>query len=109
LSQLNSIAIPFGVIVPYSIVYMSCNLDHVLHNTQNATTEEKIENSILFADKYDDPVEFERFFGREEINVPGDYSETWKYIQNDNRSLSRCSNFSLCIEKYKSKQKIEKQ
>ena len=35
--------------MPYSIFYMSCNLDHVLHNKRNSTKEEKQEDSVVFA------------------------------------------------------------
>lgn len=28
-------------IIPYKVYYMSCNMDHVLHNIQNSTDEEK--------------------------------------------------------------------
>jgi len=34
--------------IPYKIYYMSCNLDHVLHDKPNATDEEKKANSLDF-------------------------------------------------------------
>lgn len=88
-------------LIPYSIYYMSCNLDHVLHNMRNATDEQKRINSIIFGDNYDDPVMFEAFFNNSSIRVNGTYQETWDYIKIGKRSLSRCSNFWLCIDKYK--------
>ena len=103
LSSINIISIPFGHKVPYSIYYMSCNLDHVLHNKKNSTEQEKKEDSLLFSDNYDDPIKFEEFFNSKEIKVPGTYSDTWNYIAIDLHSLKRGSNFWLCINKYKSK------
>ena len=102
LCSLQKISIPKGVIVPYSIYYMSCNLDHVLHNKRNSTVSEKIANSIAFSDEYDDPYKFEMFFSRDDIKICGTYEDTWTYIQNGFQSLHKGSNFWLCIDKYKS-------
>ena len=38
--------------IPYKIYYMSCNLDHVLHDKPNATDDEKKTNSLAFTEKY---------------------------------------------------------
>lgn len=102
LCNLMEIAIPHGITVPYSIYYMSCNLDHVLHDKRNSTVEEKKNNSLDFSDKYDDPQLFERFFNEENIKINGTYEETWKYVQQGLNSLLRGSNFWLCINKHKS-------
>lgn len=83
--------------IPYELYYMSCNLDHVLHNKRNSTTIEKIENSESFSCVYDDPIKFIEFFNNEEINVNGDYVSTWNYIKMDNNSLKRHSNFFLLL------------
>ena len=37
--------------IPYKIYYMSCNLDHVLHDNPNTTDEEKKINSLAFTEK----------------------------------------------------------
>lgn len=37
--------------VPYRVYYMSCNLDHVLHNKRNSTDEEKETDAYAFAKK----------------------------------------------------------
>ena len=37
--------------VPYRIYYMSCNLDHVLHNKRNSTEDEKENDAYAFAKK----------------------------------------------------------
>lgn len=103
LSNISQIKIPTGIIVPYSIYYMSCNLDHVLHNKRNSTKSEKIEDSITFADQYDDAELFEKFFNGEEIKISGTYKKTWEYVQIGLNSLKRGSNFWLCIDNHKSK------
>lgn len=103
LSNLSEISIPTGIVVPYSIFYMSCNLDHVLHNKRNSTKAEKKENSILFADNYDEAEVFESFFNGEDIKINGTYKETWDYIQIELNSLKRSSNFWICIENYKNR------
>ncbi len=101
LSSLKEISIPYGIKVPYSIFYMSCNLDHVLHNKRNSTQAEKIENSISFSDTYDDPHKFEAFFSSADIKIDGSYDETWRYIQEGYRSLIKGSNFWICLNNYK--------
>lgn len=101
LASLSKIAIPYGVVVPYSIFFMSCNLDHVLHNKRNSTKVQKQEDSLKFADNYDDPEKFESFFNASDVVILGTYSETWAYIQIEFNSLKRGSNFWLCIDSYK--------
>ncbi len=101
LASISQISIPNGIVVPYSIFYMSCNLDHVLHNKRNSTKEEKQEDSIVFADNYDDPEKFALFFNGSDIKIEGTYPETWKYAQIELNSLKRGSNFWICIDSYK--------
>jgi hypothetical protein len=97
LSSISEISIPYGVVVPYFIFYMSCNLDHVLHNKRNSTKEQKQTDSLVFADNYDDPRKFESFFNGSDIKIPGTYQETWNHIQIALNSLKRGSNFWICI------------
>ena len=88
--------------IPYQVYYMSCNLDHVLHDKRNSSIEEKKNNSIDFSDKYDSPQAFEKFFNEEKIKIDGTYEDTWKYVQQGSNSLLRGSNFWLCINNNKS-------
>ena len=101
LASISQISIPNGIVVPYSIFYMSCNLDHVLHNKRNSTKEEKQEDSVVFADNYDDPEKFASFFNGSDIKIEGTYPETWKYAQIELNSLKRGSNFWICINSHK--------
>ena len=63
------------------------------------TDDEKEELSDAFAEKYEGKVqEFIDFISDEEIAVPGEYKETWKYIEKGINSLQRHSNMHLIFE-----------
>lgn len=80
--------------VPCHMYYMSCNLDHVLYNEQNAEDSRKVELANDFQDKYiDNPDEFVTFMSNSSFTVLGDYNETWNFIKRDLNSLNRYSNF----------------
>ena len=82
--------------IPYEIYFFSTNLEHVLHNIQNAKDEEKIMLADKFEDRfYDKPEKFIEFIKSKEIALEGTYEETWNYIRKDNNSLKRCTNFNL--------------
>lgn len=88
-------------IIPYSIYYMSCNLDHVIHNERNLQPRLKKQSAIDFADKYDGKeFEFYSFLSTDEILKAHSFVDSWRYIQNKHMSLSRCSNLALYLEKY---------
>lgn len=80
----------------YDIYYMSCNLEHVLHDIQNANQEEKSKLAENLEDKfYDNPKEFINYMSSSCFTVKGEYKDTWQYIKNDTNSLKRYSNFHL--------------
>ena len=101
LISLKELKISKKILVPYSIYYMACNLEHTLHNKRNCTDKEKIEYSEMFASKYSDPIKFEQLFNSPEIKVDGTYEETREYVQQGKNSLKRGSNFWLCINRFK--------
>lgn len=80
---------------PYTVYYMSCNLDHVLYDKQNLDIEEK--------DNYADAF-YEAFKGKEFLfidfirtdavnGVPDtSFKETWDYIKTGLHSLERHTN-----------------
>lgn len=103
LIALTEIKISNKVKVPYSLYYMSCNLEHTLHNKPNCTIKEKIEYSKVFAKKYNDPIKFEQLFNSIEIKIEGTYKETREYVQQGTNSLKRGSNFWICIDYLKNK------
>ena len=76
--------------------YMSCNLEHVLHNIQNAVDNEKVNLAERLEDEYiDNPEEFVKFMSNSSFTVQGEYKETWEFIKKDLNSLNRYSNFHL--------------
>ena len=84
--------------IPYRILYMSCNLDHVLFDKQNSTKEEKEQDSLRFAICYRDRVpEFIKFIKESNFSVNLDYQNSWNYIKSERHSLERHSNFGLCL------------
>ncbi len=84
--------------IPYKIYYMSCNLDHVLHDKPNATDEEKKANSLAFTEMYYDDINaFIKFISESTFSQCTGYKESWDYIKQDNHSLERNSNLGLCF------------
>lgn len=91
-SMINSIS--------YKIYYMSCNLEHVLHNKlENLTDDEKKELANQFADKfYEKEYEFVKFINNSDFKVLGNYEDTWDFIKKDLNSVNRYSNFWLFFD-----------
>lgn len=86
--------------VPYRIYYMSCNLDHVLHNRRNSTDDEKETDAYAFAKKYKNDVEgFINFICNSDFSVNGDFKESWAYIEDGLNSIDRYTNLCICIMK----------
>ena len=78
---------------------MSCNLEHVLHNIQNAIQEEKAELSDDFLEKFvGQENDFIAFIKNPEWGVLGEYNESWKFIKQGTNSLKRYSNLGLIFE-----------
>ena len=99
-SEINSI--------PYEIYYMSCNLEHVLHNKlADITEDEKKELANKFADRfYEKEIEFIDFINNKEFKVLGDYKTTWNFIKEGLNSVNRYSNFWLFFETIKIKESM---
>jgi hypothetical protein len=90
-SEINSI--------PYNAYYLSCNLEHVLHNDANIDDNLKAEKAEEFSDSFfGREFEFLDFIRTESFNVAGEYEETWKFIKHGNNSLNRYSNLHLVFE-----------
>lgn len=84
--------------VPYRVYYMSCNLDHVLHNKRNSSDDEKEADAYVFAKKYKNDIDgFISFICDSEFSVNGDYKESWEYIEEGMNSIERYMNLGLCI------------
>lgn len=99
LVTINSLTIK-NVSIPYSIYFMSCNLDHVLYNLPNLSRKSKIRKATDFSDRFfGKETEFINFMLSPMIAIMGDYFQTWNKIQVGCMSLSRCSNFHLYFQK----------
>lgn len=84
--------------VPYRVYYMSCNLDHVLHNKRNSTDDEKEADAYAFAKKYKNNVKgFVNFICDSDFSVNGDYKESWTHIEKGLNSVDRYTNLGICI------------
>lgn len=80
---------------PYTIYYMSSNLDHVLYNQQNLDEDEKINYADTFYETFKGKEDvFIDFIKAEAVNGVPDTSlkATWDYIKNGMRSLERHTN-----------------
>lgn len=85
--------------IPYSVFYMSCNLDHALYNGLNLTDEEKEEKATQFAEKYKDDIPaFLTFIRESGFAVVDDYISSWSFIQQELHSLERYSNVGICFK-----------
>lgn len=89
--------------IPYEMYYMSCNLDHVLHDKlEDISEDEKKELANKFADRfYEKEIEFIDFINNKDFKVLGDYKATWDFIKKDLNSVNRYSNFWLFFENLK--------
>ena len=84
--------------IPYKVYYMSCNLDHVLYNLQNATDKEKEDHALEFSEKYIDNIDdFISFLCNSDFSRCDSYEDSWKFIKAGNHSLERYSNLGLCF------------
>lgn len=84
--------------IPYRMYYMSCNLDHVLHDKQNSTDEEKESDALTFAKRYRRDVDgFVRFIAASDFSVTSNYAESWNFIAQGLHSLERHTNLGLCL------------
>jgi hypothetical protein len=73
-------------------------MDHVLHNKQNSSDEEKEKDALLFAKKYKQDIEgFIKFIAESDFSVRSNYVESWNYIKQECHSLERHTNLGLCL------------
>ncbi len=85
--------------VPYGLYYFSRNMEHALHGRGETLTDRaKVELANEFRRRFDgDPEGFKRFVGGTDVLVPGDYRQTWDYLEDEAHSLERGSNIALAV------------
>lgn len=97
LNRLSSTVSVWGK-VPYSVYYMSCNLDHVLHGVQNSSDADKTNNARAFAKRFHNDLDgFVDFISNPDKAVVGEYQDTWAFIRQGLNSLQRHTNLALCF------------
>ncbi len=85
--------------IPYSIFYLSSNLEHALYNETNLTDEEKEMKALQFAEKYvNDISAFKAFIRESEFAVVDGYHSSWSFIKQGLHSLERHSNLGICFD-----------
>lgn len=98
LNKLSSLTTVWRTI-PYSIYYMSCNLDHVLYDVQNSDDKTKQNNAFRFARRYKKDFDgFVKYISSPTFAVTGNYTDTWEYIRQGLNSLHRHTNLNLCFQ-----------
>ena len=93
----------FGI--PYSIFYMSCNLEHVLHDNPNTSNDCKTRKSKQFALRYkDDLIGFVKFISESPFSVTGDFYDSWDQMRFDDyglNSIRQATNLGIAFEHVK--------
>lgn len=86
---------------PYKMFYFSRNMEHSLHNeSRELTTEEKMVLAEQFDDSYADrPQEFVEYLRSGGFAAPGNYEDSWKFINEGTHSLERWSNFHVFFDR----------
>ena len=90
---------------PYRLFYVSCNLDHVLHDSPNVEDgTQKGVRAQVFRNRYKDDLDaFKRFIARSDWSAQGTFKQTWDYLRGEGRygsehSLDRLTNLALTWE-----------
>ena len=84
---------------PYSIYYFSSNLDHVLHGEANMDPQLKGKAAREFRDRCKQNKDyFTEFFLKQEAVRDRDYSASWEWIKEENRSLQPHSNLGVLVQ-----------
>jgi hypothetical protein len=86
--------------VPYYVYYFSCNMDHVFQADANLLNHKKVDLAYKFAEKYENnPEGFKNLLVEAYPDaISEDYQDSWEFIEQDNHSLERWSNFVLFLK-----------
>lgn len=82
--------------VPYSVYYVSCNMDHVLFDKRNPPPNVKTACAYHFIKRCSsDPSVLNDSIFKQGIMAEGTYDRSWTYIQQGCNSLHRHTNLNL--------------
>lgn len=86
---------------PYKMFYFSRNMEHSLHNeSRELSSAEKMTLAEQFDDFYADrPKDFVEHLRSGGFAAPGNYEDSWKFINEGTHSLERWSNFHVFFDK----------
>lgn len=89
--------------IPYQLYYFSRNREHALQNElRELSNTEKTDMAFDFALSYQGKEsDFVTLLNDPAVKVDGSFGQTWSFIQKDNNSLHRHSNFHLAFESTK--------
>ena len=82
--------------IPYSIYYVSCNMDHLLFNRRNSNS--KTLDAQKFAhDCYKGQIDLAETVFNDDYHLANEYYQSWEEIRNGFHSLGRYTNIDLII------------
>lgn len=85
--------------VPYSVYFMSSNLDHYLHGNANLPSNKKVLLASEFSDKCDMTPSYFYEVIQGDFSMNGlSYEESWNFVQDGTESLKKHTNLGLCID-----------
>ncbi len=84
--------------IPYSIYYVSCNMDHVLFNQRSLTPDQKNDKAKIFwFHCKEHPEVLDETIFKEGIATKENYEQSWEEMQQGNESLMRHTNMNLFL------------
>lgn len=84
--------------IPYSIYYMSANLDHVLYNSPHNPDSRKENDAYKFAKEYKEKTnEFIKYISDSDFSVKKGYNESWNFIEEGVHSIERHTNLGIYL------------
>ncbi|MFW5795043.1 MAG: hypothetical protein ACOCV1_06125 [Bacillota bacterium] len=85
----------------YKIYYLSCNLEHVLHDNANVKREAKKIKAEEFENKFFEcEHNFIDYIKSSDFAVSGSYDDTWSFIKKESNSLKRFCNLHFIFKNY---------
>lgn len=87
--------------LPYSIWFVSCNMDHLLFNKRNPKKIDKRMHAESFSDNCKSPDYLSRTVFADGIRADGTYEESWDFIMSEYNSLNRHCNINLLLDELK--------